>query len=626
MSFLVLLLLLLLPLLPPVAVGSHGCPPEKCGTFGSIPYPFRLTNGSDCGDLLSDVFHLSCHNSTALFLTIGSYRYRVLDFFPDGGGVLVDFPNDTVRYSSSCRTYYDLRSFPFPGNRYFGISLDNVVGLYGCGDSSLCRADCGGCRDENATTTFRGSGCCYPLSDDGGGVWSVGDGFSVFRQFGCKGFSCWVGQGSKDGGDVKRGIKLEWAIPVDVITGVCDSNARTLNVSSVISGVRCRCVDGFVGTDSLRESDGAEVYGNDCDVKRRGRSKLVLGGSLALGLSITTLAALFCLLKRQAKPGTVDPVQARSQTSVSNHKGRRTRLFTHSELEHATKGFRDDQKLMSFGDGGTLYAGVLSDGVEVAVHKVQCPTESDLVRVLSRVKILSEVSHTNMARILGCSIDSGYTPLVVFEYPGNGTLEQHLSQTGNDQKTCLEWHNRLTIAAELSTVLAFLQCEIYPPVLHRGLRLGCVLLDSNLSVKLVGFELLGDGEDGCGSDGAFSTKNDVYGLGVVLLEIIAGGRSADLATVALRKIRKGKLEEVVDPRLYYHEQPGYRKEQMEVVADVATRLGMNDVAKELLHVTKESIDHVGSRRGQPASKRPSRIQVFCKWYRYRQTPFTYLDQ
>ncbi|KVH97263.1 probably inactive receptor-like protein kinase At2g46850 [Cynara cardunculus var. scolymus] len=620
---LLLLLLLLLPVppteakwMPPaVAVSSHGCPPERCGTFGSIPYPFRLTNNSDCGELLSDVFHLSCHNSTSLFLIIGSYRYQVLHFFPDSGGVLVDFPNDTIRYSSSCRKYYDLRSFPFPANHYFGISMDNILGLYGCGDSSLCRTDCGGCRDANTTTTFMSSGCCYPLSDDGGGVWSVGDGFSVFQQFGCKGFSCWVGSGSNNGDDVKRGIKLEWAIPIDMITGVCDSNARTLNASSVIFGMRCRCLDGFVGDGFARGigclksclKDGEEVYGDDCYVKRHGRSKLMLvGGSLALGLSIVTLAALFCLLKRQTKQGTVDADQARSQTSVWFHKRPRTRLFTHSELEDATKGFGDDQKLVSFGDGGTLYAGVLSDGLEVAVHKVECPTERDLIRVLSRVKILSEVSHANMAQILGCSIDSGYTPLVVFEYPGNGTLEQHLSQMGNDQKTSLEWHNRLSIAAEVSSVLAFLQCEIFPPVLHHCLQSGCIMLDSNLSVKLVGFELLGDGGDGCGSDGPFSTKNDVYGLGVLLLEIIAGGRSVDLATVALRKIRNGKLEEVVDPTLYYHEQPGYRKEQIEVVADVATRcllfagdgrLGINDVTKELLHVTKESIDHVGSRRG-----------------------------
>ncbi|KAI3764408.1 hypothetical protein L2E82_14415 [Cichorium intybus] len=613
----IVLLLLLLPFAEanwtssPVAVSSHGCPPEKCGSFDSIPYPFHLNNASDCGQLLSDAFHLSCFNSTSLFLTIGSYRYQVLHFFPDGGGILVDFPNDTVSYSSLCRRYYDLRSFRFQANDYFGISSDNVVGLYGCGDSSLCRSDCGGCHDSNTTTTFTSSGCCYPLSDDRSGLWHVGDGFSVFLEFGCKGFASWVGSSSKSD-DIKHGIKLEWAIPSNLIQGVCDLNARTVNVSSVNLGMRCKCVDGFVGDGYAKGmgclksclKDGEEAYGKACYVKRHGRSSklMLVAGILALCLSIATLSALFCLLKKQAmvKPGNdIDLDQTRSHSNISFHKGRRTRMFTHSELEEATKGFSDDQKLVNMGDGGIIYSGVLTDGLEIAVHKVHCTTETDLIQVLSRVKILSEVSHMNMARILGCSIDSGYTPLVVYEYPGNGTLEQHLCQMGVDGKLGLDWHNRLTIAAQISSVLAYLQAEIFPPVFHHGLQSGCIMLDRDLSVKLVGFELF----DGGSNVATFSSKNDVYGLGLVLLEIIVGSKSVELA---VRKIRNGKVEEVVDPRLYYHEQPVYKKEQMGIMADVATRcllfggdgrLGVVDVARELVHVTKESIDHVGSRRG-----------------------------
>ncbi|GKC72131.1 probably inactive receptor-like protein kinase [Tanacetum coccineum] len=166
-----------------------------------------------------------------------------------------------------------------------------------------------------------------------------------------------------------------------------------------------------------------------------------------------------------------------------------------------------------------------------------------------------------MANVLGCSIDSGYTPLVVYEHPGNGTLEQHLCQVGIDDKIGLDWHNRLTITAQLSSVLAYLQTEVFPPVHHHGLQSGCVLLDHDMSVKLVRFKLLDHGLNGCGSDSPFSNKNDVYGLGVVFMEILAGQKSVELANVALRKIRNKKIEEVVDPMLY-HEQPLYRKEQM----------------------------------------------------------------
>ncbi|KAI3731883.1 hypothetical protein L1987_63075 [Smallanthus sonchifolius] len=620
-----MIIILLLLVVPPAAGGGgRSCPPEKCGSFDSIPYPFHLDNGSDCGEMLSDAFRLSCFNSTSLFVNIGSYRYQVLEFFPDGGGLLVDFANETARYSSSCRMYYDLRSFRFQANDYFGISKDNLVGLYGCGDSSLCRSDCGGCRDSNTTTTttFRSSGCCYPLSEDRGGVWRVGDSFNVFEEYGCKGFSSWVGSGSGLGSgsnrsDIKRGVKLEWAVPSDLIKDVCDSNAQIVNVSSVIFGMRCKCADGFVGDGFVKGTgclkcclrDGLEAYGKACYVKRHGRDKrMLVAGILALGLSIATLIAFFCLLKRQSKPGTVD--QTRSQ-SASLQKACKTRLFTHTELEQATNGFSDDQKLVNIGPGGTLYAGTLPDGLEVAIHKVHCTTETDLIQVLSRIKVLSEVSHTHMARIIGCSIDSGYTPLVVYEHLGNGTLEQHLCQAGVDGKIGLNWHTRLKITAQISSVLAYLQTEIFPPVFHHGLQSGCVLLDHDMSVKVVGFELLDHDSDtygsGSNSSAPFSNKNDVYALGVVLLEILAGRKSVELPTVALRKIRNGKVEEVVDPMLYYHEQPPYRKEQMGIVADVATRcllfggddgrLGMNDVARELVHVAKETGDHVGSRRG-----------------------------
>ncbi|KAL8229765.1 hypothetical protein R6Q57_014665 [Mikania cordata] len=608
-----IIIVFLLLVAPPVACGgSHRCPPEKCGSFDYIPYPFHLINGSGCGELVPDAFGLSCYNSTSLFVDIGSYRYRVLHFFLDGGGLLVDFPNDTACYSSSCRTFYDIKSFRFHANEYFGISKDNLVGLYGCGDSSLCRSDCGGCPEDKTTTTttFRSSGCCYSLSEDGGSIWRVGDSFTVFEESGCKGFFSWVGSGS----GYKRGVKLEWAFPSDLIKDECDSNARIVNASSVIFGMRCECVDGFIGDGFVKGKgctkycvkDGLKAFGKACYVKRHDQSKhMLVAGILAFCLSITTLTALFVMLRRQYKQGAIDLDQTLSQSSTSVHKRHKPRLFTRTELEQATNRFSDKQKLVSTGDGGTIYTGILTDRLKVAIHNIHCTTENELIQALTRIKILSEVYHTNMARVVGCSVDSCYTALVVYEHPGNGTLEQHLCHEGINEKMKLDWHTRLKIATQISSVLAYLQTEILPPVLHHGLQSGCVLLDHDLSIKLVGFKLLDHSSDASSSNTntPLSEKNDVYALGVMLLEILAGRKSMELTTVALKKIRIGKVEEVVDPMLYYHEQPPYRKEQMRIVADIATRcllfggdngrLGMNDVARELIRVTKET---TGSRR------------------------------
>jgi hypothetical protein len=331
-------------------------------------------------------------------------------------------------------------------------------------------------------------------------------------------------------------------------------------------------------------------------------------GVLAPVFIIASLIALFCLLKRRVKQRKFVPDQDYFHSTISFRKACRTRLFTYNELDEATKGFEDGQKLVD-GRNGTIYAGVLGEKWHIGVHKLQCDNERDLLQVLSQIEVLSAVQHRNMARLLGCCIDSGYTPLVVYEYPANGTLEEHLHQS-REHNIGLDWYKRLRIAAETASVLAFLQCEISPPIFHHYLQSGYIFLDEDFSVKIAGFGLLssslGNGSNLYNSyAGLHLQENDVYDLGLLLLEIIAGTNHLDMPTVTLQKIRCGRLEEIVDPLLYYHEQPPFRREQIEIVADLATRcllfggdgkLGMIDVARELVHIAKESMDG-GSRRG-----------------------------
>lgn len=221
----------------------YGCG-ERCGSI-QIPFPFYVdrnkSNSTSCKGVgsISDAFRLSCINSSTLFLNVASQSFRVLDFFSDG--LLVDFPN-----TSFCRRYNGFKSFPFSGNEYFGISTDNVVALYDCEDSSVCKTDCEkslmpDCDDHENNYPA----CCCPLSDRS--TWQPGerDGFSFFTQFGCRGFSSWV---VLDGSRTrKRGVKLEWAIPRNSSTATCASNADSINSTTVSFGIRCQCHQGFLG-------------------------------------------------------------------------------------------------------------------------------------------------------------------------------------------------------------------------------------------------------------------------------------------------------------------------------------------------------------------------------------------
>lgn len=207
---------------------------ENCGEL-TIPFPFHWN--SSCG-VVSNAFQLSCVNSTTLFLNIGAQKYRVLEFYSDG--LLVNFPGP-----SPCRQYNDLNSFGFEQNDNFAVSSENVIGLYDCEDSSLCKAECEaidlpGCDGSGSSSPA----CCYPLSDHS--VWRLGDKFSVFSKFGCRGLSSWVVLRTTTN-SAKRGVKLEWAIPRNSSKVVCASNAYVVNATAVKAGVRCLCQDGYVG-------------------------------------------------------------------------------------------------------------------------------------------------------------------------------------------------------------------------------------------------------------------------------------------------------------------------------------------------------------------------------------------
>lgn len=254
-SFL-LLLLLLPPFLPfafPEALFPNKCG-ERCGHL-PIPFPFHLN--SSCGPPI-DSFRLSCSdNSTrsALFLTLGSTDLRVIDFLPSGSLLLDYSPNST----SSCDPWYsnvNRSSSVFDRSPFFAVTADNVLRLYACEDSSVCKTGCdgigvaGGC--DGKRSYF---GCCYPLSD--GSVWKLGDGFSVFAEFGCRGFSSWVVR-SVSGEDAvaQRGIELEWAVPRGYNGGeVCAVGAVVVNSTAVRDGLRCACGAGFIG-DGFAEGVG----------------------------------------------------------------------------------------------------------------------------------------------------------------------------------------------------------------------------------------------------------------------------------------------------------------------------------------------------------------------------------
>ncbi|KAK4748405.1 hypothetical protein SAY87_014991 [Trapa incisa] len=567
---------------------------KTCGSF-QIPFPF--SSATSAGGLLFHAFNVSCTaNSTVPFLHIGTTSYRILEFFPDG--VLVSFPAGT------CHQYNDPSSFGFSSNDYLAISVDNIVGLYDCEDSSLCKASCEtvdlpGCSGSAAVPPA----CCYPLSD--GSSWRIGEGFSEFSKYGCRGISSWVvPRGSTSG---RQGVKLEWAIPRNSSSSACAINAIGVNATAVREGVRCACEDGLdgdgfaAGVGCLKSciKDGQATLGKACYTKpHNGRKYQVLAGILALAIVVISTVALFRLItSRPAKPCS------RFCKVLAFHKNGTTRMFSYSELQKAaTRGG-------SKSDGGELQRepmisrGVLDDGSHVLVHKVPYRTDYDLELVLARVRALATVDHRHVARILECYVEQDCPLLTVYDIPTNRCLDEYLRR-GDPDRIRLDWGTRMSIMVDIAKTLVFLRCQISPPITHNKIGSCYVLLDENFSVKIFGFEWIGI----VGLSGS-DQVSDVYSLGLLLLEMISGSADQDShsnPTVTVDRIRNGRLEEMVDPVLQYHEKLPACREQIKAVADIATRcllygsdgrLNMEDVAKELVHITGDDRHEWASDRG-----------------------------
>jgi serine/threonine protein kinase len=155
----------------------------------------------------------------------------------------------------------------------------------------------------------------------------------------------------------------------------------------------------------------------------------------------------------------------------------------------------------------------------------------------------------------------------------NGTLSEHLQR---ERGKGLPWTIRLTIASETANAIAYLHSSIHPPIYHRDIKSSNILLDYNYKSKVADFGLsrLGMIETSHistapqGTPGYvdpqyhqnfhLSDKSDVYSFGVVLVEIITAMKVVDfarpqsevnLAALAVDRIRRGSIDEIVDPFL-----------------------------------------------------------------------------
>ncbi|KAL4388925.1 hypothetical protein GQ457_09G004580 [Hibiscus cannabinus] len=213
----------------------------------------------------------------------------------------------------------------------------------------------------------------------------------------------------------------------------------------------------------------------------------------------------------------------------------RPNTFSYSELKAATEDFSPSQKL---GEGGfgPVYKGTLSDGRVVAVKQLSVASNQGKEQFVTEIATISAVQHRNLVKLYGCCI-GGNRRLLVYEYLVNKSLDQAL---WGKNVLHLDWPTRFNICLSTARGLAYLHEESRPRIVHRDVKASNILLDEELCPKISDFGLAKLYDDkkthvttrAAGTigylapeyamRGHLTEKVDVFGFGVVILEIMSG--------------------------------------------------------------------------------------------------------
>ncbi|XP_074328837.1 LEAF RUST 10 DISEASE-RESISTANCE LOCUS RECEPTOR-LIKE PROTEIN KINASE-like 1.2 [Apium graveolens] len=252
-------------------------------------------------------------------------------------------------------------------------------------------------------------------------------------------------------------------------------------------------------------------------------------------------------------------------------------VFSYKDLEDATHNF-DPSKELGDGGYGTVYHGKLKDGREVAVKRLYENNFKRQEQFMNEIEILTRLRHRNLVLLYGCTSHRSHELLLVYEYIPNGTVADHLHGDRAENEP-LTWHVRMLIAMETASALAYLHKS---DVIHRDVKTNNILLDNSFTVKVADFGLsrlfptaathvstAPQGTPGYVDPEyhqcyQLTDKSDVYSFGVVLIELISSMPAVDisrsrneinLASLAVNRIQKCALDELIDPNLGYKSDP-----------------------------------------------------------------------
>ncbi|KAI8540806.1 hypothetical protein RHMOL_Rhmol08G0013700 [Rhododendron molle] len=266
--------------------------------------------------------------------------------------------------------------------------------------------------------------------------------------------------------------------------------------------------------------------------------------------------------------------------------------FSWRELQLATDNF-NEKNVLGQGGFGKVYKGVLSDNTKIAVKRLTDYESPGGDAAFQReVEMISVAVHRNLLRLIGfCTTPT--ERLLVYPFMQNLSVAYRLRDIKPGEPV-LDWTTRKRVALGTARGLEYLHEHCNPKIIHRDVKAANVLLDEDFEAVVGDFGLaklvdvrktnvttqvrgtMGHIAPEYLSTGKSSERTDVFGYGIMLLELVTGQRAIDFSRLEeeddvllldhVKKLeREKRLDDIVDRNLNKH----YNIQEVEMMIQVA---------------------------------------------------------
>ncbi|KAL5213561.1 hypothetical protein ABZP36_024408 [Zizania latifolia] len=266
--------------------------------------------------------------------------------------------------------------------------------------------------------------------------------------------------------------------------------------------------------------------------------------------------------------------------------------FAWRELQIATDSF-SERNVLGQGGFGKVYKGILPDGTKIAVKRLtDYESPGGEAAFLREVELISVAVHRNLLRLIGfCTTQT--ERLLVYPFMQNLSVAYRLREFKPGEPV-LDWPERKRVAIGTARGLEYLHEHCNPKIIHRDVKAANVLLDEDFEPVVGDFGLaklvdvqktsvttqvrgtMGHIAPEYLSTGKSSERTDVFGYGIMLLELVTGQRAIDFSRLEeeddvllldhVKKLqREGQLSSIVDRNLSQN----YDREEVEMMIQIA---------------------------------------------------------